>query len=218
MREQATVPWRVYRPAIVVGDSRTGHIDKVDGPYYLFELIRRLAVLPGWMRLPGPDLGATNVVPVDYVVDAMDHIMHVDHLDGRAFHLVNPRPQPVHKVFNAFAAAAGAPRLRARRSASAASAPRSGSPAGSAASPVSSSGATSRSTRWASRSRCCRTPRSPARSTTPRPSPRSRAPRSRCPTCGAYAPVLWRYWEENLDRDRGPPAAPGRDARRAGGS
>ena len=105
------MPWRVYRPAIVVGDSRTGLIDKVDGPYYLFELIRRLSVLPGWMRLPGPDLGATNVVPVDYVVDAMDHLMHVDGLDGHAFHLVNPRPQPVHKVFNAFAAAAGAPRL-----------------------------------------------------------------------------------------------------------
>jgi NAD(P)-dependent dehydrogenase (short-subunit alcohol dehydrogenase family) len=111
VREQATVPWRVYRPAIVVGDSRTGLIDKVDGPYYLFELIRRLAVLPGWLRLPGPDLGATNLVPVDYVVDAMDHIIHADHLDGRAFHLVNPRPQPVHKVFNAFAASAGAPRM-----------------------------------------------------------------------------------------------------------
>ncbi|MEO6468435.1 MAG: SDR family oxidoreductase [Acidimicrobiia bacterium] len=111
VREQATVPWRVYRPSIVVGDSRTGLIDKIDGPYYLFELIRRLSVLPGWMRLPGPDLGATNVVPVDYVVDAMDHLMHVDGLDGRAFHLGNPKPQAVHHVFNAFAAAAGAPKL-----------------------------------------------------------------------------------------------------------
>ena len=111
VRTDASVPWRVYRPAVVVGDSRTGLIDKVDGPYYLFELIRRLSVLPGWMRLPGPDLGATNLVPVDYVVDAMDHLMHVDGLDGRAFHLVNPRPQPVHRVFNAFAAAAGAPRI-----------------------------------------------------------------------------------------------------------
>ena len=46
VRDEATVPWRVYRPAIVVGHSRTGEIDKIDGPYYLFETIRRLAHLP----------------------------------------------------------------------------------------------------------------------------------------------------------------------------
>ena len=36
------MPWRVYRPAIVVGDSQTGAMDKVDGPYYFFPLIKRL--------------------------------------------------------------------------------------------------------------------------------------------------------------------------------
>ena len=105
------MPWRADGPRWSSATRGTGLIDKVDGPYFLFELIRRLSVLPGWMRLPGPDLGATNLVPVDYVVDAMDHLMHVDGLDGRAFHLVNPRPQPVHRVFNVFAAAAGAPRI-----------------------------------------------------------------------------------------------------------
>ena len=42
VREQADVPWRVYRPAIVVGDSQTGEMDKIDGPYYFFKAIQRL--------------------------------------------------------------------------------------------------------------------------------------------------------------------------------
>ncbi len=111
VRTKATVAWRVYRPAIIVGHSRTGEIDKVDGPYYLFETIRRLANLPSSLRIVAPGLGDTNVVPVDYVADAMYHLMHEPGLDGRAFHLANPVPQPVTAVFNAFAKAAGAPRL-----------------------------------------------------------------------------------------------------------
>ncbi|MGH9274803.1 MAG: SDR family oxidoreductase, partial [Acidimicrobiales bacterium] len=111
VRTQAKVPWRVYRPAIVVGHSQTGEIDKIDGPYYLFETIRRLANLPSPMRLVAPNLGDTNVVPVDFVADAMHHLIHAPGLDGQAFHLASPRPQPVTSVFNAFARAAGAPRL-----------------------------------------------------------------------------------------------------------
>jgi NAD(P)-dependent dehydrogenase (short-subunit alcohol dehydrogenase family) len=111
VRTTATVPWRVYRPAIVVGHSTTGEIDKIDGPYYLFETIRRLANLPSPMRIVAPDLGDTNVVPVDFVADAMHHLMHQPGLDGQAFHLASPYPQPVTSVFNAFAKAAGAPRL-----------------------------------------------------------------------------------------------------------
>ena len=68
VREEATIPWRVYRPAIVVGHSETGDMDKVDGPYYFFPLIKRLRDrLPAWLPLVGVDLGDTNVVPVDYV-------------------------------------------------------------------------------------------------------------------------------------------------------
>ncbi|MFZ6005282.1 MAG: SDR family oxidoreductase [Actinomycetota bacterium] len=111
VRSEASVPWRIYRPSIVVGHSRTGEIDKVDGPYYLFETIRRLANLPSALRIVAPGLGDTNLVPVDYVVEAMQHLMHAPDLDGRVFHLANPSPQPVTSVFNAFAKAAGAPRV-----------------------------------------------------------------------------------------------------------
>ena len=42
VREECPVPWRVYRPAVVVGHSETGAMDKVDGPYYFFPLFKRL--------------------------------------------------------------------------------------------------------------------------------------------------------------------------------
>ncbi len=110
VREQQDVPWRVYRPAVVVGNSETGEMDKIDGPYYLFPAISRLAGLPD-VPIVGPDLGDTNVVPVDYVAKSLLALVTTKGLDGRAFHLVNPEPQPVVSVYNAFARAAGAPTI-----------------------------------------------------------------------------------------------------------
>ncbi|GAB3666270.1 SDR family oxidoreductase [Nocardioides korecus] len=112
VREESTVPWRVYRPAVVVGDSETGAMDKIDGPYYFFGLLKLLRdTLPGWVPLVGVDLGDTNVVPVDYVARAMDHLAHKPGLDGQAFHLVNPEPQSTVGLINTFAAAAKAPQF-----------------------------------------------------------------------------------------------------------
>ncbi len=113
VREQPYVPWRVYRPGIVVGDSRTGEMDKIDGPYYFFKAIQRLRLLlPEWTPLVGPDLGYTNIVPVDWVAAALEHIAHEPGLDHRAFHLTDPRPQRVDQLINALAAAAHAPRFQ----------------------------------------------------------------------------------------------------------
>jgi len=112
VREEATMGWRIYRPSIVLGHSETGTMDKIDGPYYFFPVLKRLRdALPGWLPLVGVDLGDTNMVPVDYVVKAMDHLAHAPGHDGEAFHLVNPEPQSVIETMNAFCAAAGAPQL-----------------------------------------------------------------------------------------------------------
>ncbi|MDN4163506.1 SDR family oxidoreductase [Nocardioides abyssi] len=112
VREESAVPWRVYRPAIVVGHSATGEMDKVDGPYYFFPLLKTLRdTLPAWVPMVGVDVGATNVVPVDYVASALDHLAHLPDRDGEAFHLVDPEPMPVVQAINAFCAAAGAPRF-----------------------------------------------------------------------------------------------------------
>ena len=114
-RTQTQMPWRVYRPGIVVGNSETGVMDKIDGPYYFFTAIKMLRhYLPGWFPLVGPELGYTNIVPVDFVADAMDHIAHQPDLDDQAFHLTNPKSQRVGEVMNAFAAAAHAPQMSLR--------------------------------------------------------------------------------------------------------
>jgi len=115
VRADAQVPWRVYRPAVVVGDSRTGEMDKIDGPYYFFKAIQRIRHwLPEWVPLVGPELGYTNIVPVDFVADALDFIAHQPDLDGQAFHLTNPRPQRSGEAMNEFARAAHAPQVALR--------------------------------------------------------------------------------------------------------
>jgi NAD(P)-dependent dehydrogenase (short-subunit alcohol dehydrogenase family) len=114
-RTQTKMPWRVYRPAIVVGDSKTGEMDKIDGPYYFFTAIKMARhYLPGWFPLVGPELGYTNIVPVDFVADAMDYIAHQDGLDGQAFHLTSPKSQRSGEVMNTIAAAAHAPQMSVR--------------------------------------------------------------------------------------------------------
>jgi short-subunit dehydrogenase len=112
VREDCPRPWRVYRPGIVVGDSRTGAIDKIDGPYYFFKSLQRARkVLPAWLPTVGVEGGEINIVPVDFVANAIDHIAHEPDLDGRAFHLTDPNPRRAGEVVNIFAKAADAPRM-----------------------------------------------------------------------------------------------------------
>ena len=115
VREQCTTPWRAYRPGIVVGSSETGQMDKVDGPYYFFRLIKRLrAVLPPWVPTVGVEGKEINVVPVDFVAAAMDHIAHVEGLDNQAFHLTDPNPLTAGQLINLFARSASAPQMSLR--------------------------------------------------------------------------------------------------------
>ncbi len=115
VRTECSRPWRVYRPGIVVGHSETGEMDKIDGPYYFFKLIRRIRnAVPQWMPMPGVEGREINLVPVDFVARAMDHIAHQDGLDGRAFHLTDPNPKSAGEVIDIFARAAHAPQSSAR--------------------------------------------------------------------------------------------------------
>ncbi|MCM2326615.1 MAG: SDR family oxidoreductase [Lysobacter sp.] len=115
VRKECRRPWRIYRPAIVVGHSRTGEIDKIDGPYYFFKLIQKMRkALPQWMPTVGIEGGRINIVPVDFVVDAIDHIAHRKGLDGGCFHLTDPEPRRIGEILNLFAKAAHAPQMTMR--------------------------------------------------------------------------------------------------------
>jgi NAD(P)-dependent dehydrogenase (short-subunit alcohol dehydrogenase family) len=115
VRQHVKGAWRVYRPGLVVGDSRSGEMDKVDGPYYFFKLIQKMrSMVPPWVPMVGIEGGRINIVPVDFVVDATDHIAHRKDGDGQAFHLVDPTPYRIGDVLNIFAKAAHAPQMSLR--------------------------------------------------------------------------------------------------------
>ena len=115
VRSTCRIPWRIYRPGMVVGDSRSGEMDKVDGPYYFFRLIQLVRdVLPRWMPLIGLEGGHINLVPVDFVVAALDHLAHLPGEDGACFHLVDRRNLRIGEVLNLFAEAAHAPTMSLR--------------------------------------------------------------------------------------------------------
>lgn len=112
VRSTPGLRYRVYRPAVVVGDSRTGEMDKIDGPYYFFGVLSRLAALPRFTPMMLPDTGRTNIVPVDYVVDAVVHLMHADGHDGETFHLTAPKTIGLRGIYRGIAETAGLPPLR----------------------------------------------------------------------------------------------------------
>jgi NAD(P)-dependent dehydrogenase (short-subunit alcohol dehydrogenase family) len=115
VRQNCKMPWRAYRPGVVLGDSKTGEIDKIDGPYYFFKLIQRMRqILPPWMPALGVEGGRMNMVPVDFVVNATDHIAHAKGHDRKAFHLTDPSPLRIGDSLNIFARAAHAPQMALR--------------------------------------------------------------------------------------------------------
>lgn len=112
VRDECKLPWTVFRPAMVVGDSMTGEMDKIDGPYYFFKLIQRIRkLLPSWMPMVGLEGGRINIVPVDFVVNSLDYISHQEHASGKCFHLVDPVGYRVGDVLDILSKAAHAPRM-----------------------------------------------------------------------------------------------------------
>ena len=115
VRANGRIPFRVYRPGAVLGHSQTGFIDKIDGPYYFFKALQKLRESwPRWIPLVGIEGGYINVVPVDFVVDALVHLSHQPKLDGRCFHLTDPKVRRVGEILNVFARAAHAPEMAFR--------------------------------------------------------------------------------------------------------
>ena len=117
VREECRVPWRIYRPGIVVGHSRSGAIAKADGPYYFFDKVRLVsAILARWLPLPFVEGGRMPLVPVDYVGSALDAIAFQEGLDGRVFALVPPDPPSVGELVSVLFDVAGGPRVHRLRS------------------------------------------------------------------------------------------------------
>lgn len=112
VREDCKLLWAVCRPAMVVGDSTTGEMDKIGGPYYFFKLIQRLReLLPPWMSTVGLEGGRINIVPVDFVVNALHVISHQQGIGTKCCHLVDSVGYRVGGVLDICSRAAHAPRM-----------------------------------------------------------------------------------------------------------
>ena len=95
-----TIPTVIYRPAIVVGDSRTGATEKFDGPYFMLKVLRRLPQYT-LMTKVGTGHKPVNVVPVDFVTEAMAALTEPEHA-GEVFHLTDPDPLTTHEMLSLF--------------------------------------------------------------------------------------------------------------------
>ena len=202
VRSAAGLRYRVYRTAVVVGDSHTGETDKAVGPYHVFPLLARLARLPSATPILLPDIGRTNVVPVDYVVDALVTLIHTEGRDGQTFHLCAQESVGLRQIYRGVAAAAGLPPLRGAL------------PRRLAASVLAAHG----------RAKVLRdmavtqlgVPAEVLEVVDLAPTLKSDATREALcdsgispPEFSSYAPALWRYWAEHLDPDRSDhPAGP----------
>lgn len=186
---------RIYRPAVVVGDSRTGEMDKVDGPYYFFGVLAKLAVLPSLTPILLPDTGRTNIVPVDYVVDALVALLHADGRDGQTFHLTAEKTIGLRGIYRGVAKAAGLPPLR-------------GSLPRSVAAPVLNVRGRARvlrnmaATQLGIPAEVFDLVDLPPTFVSEKTRNALRDYGIRVPEFSSYAPKLWRYWAEHLDPDR----------------
>ena len=105
-RAASRIPVTIIRPAGVVGDSRTGEVDRFDSVYNLgMLLVASPVAVP--VPLAGEGRAPLNLVPVDYVVDASHAIVLNSSTTGQTFHVVDPNPLPARRVYEAIAARAG---------------------------------------------------------------------------------------------------------------
>jgi thioester reductase-like protein len=105
-RAKDRLPITVVRPSAVVGDSRTGEIDRFDSVYHLGMLLVASPVkIP--IPLAGDGRAPLNLVPVDYVVDAVHALACAPDTVGKTFHVVDPNPLPARRVYEAIAERAG---------------------------------------------------------------------------------------------------------------
>lgn len=94
------LPCSIYRPAVVVGDSRTGETQKFDGPYYLIGLMRKLPVVAFVPVLRNPKKYEFNIVPRNYVVDAIAYLSAQEKSLGKVYQLCDPHPPTVDELID----------------------------------------------------------------------------------------------------------------------
>jgi thioester reductase-like protein len=105
-RAMSELSCTILRPSFVVGDSRTGEIDRFEGPYAIAILLFSSPVAVP-VPLPGDGVAPLSVVPIDFVVNAAARLHHDPRAVGRTFHLVDPNPSSSRRVYQLVAERSG---------------------------------------------------------------------------------------------------------------
>ena len=110
---KASLPVTIHRPSVVCGDSRTGETAKYDGIYYLIHYLRKQPRLLSLINIGNRQV-RLNLVPVDFVVEAMAHLVREERAIGSTLQLADPQPLTSGELFDTIAAvlAGRASRLR----------------------------------------------------------------------------------------------------------
>ncbi|GAX59289.1 hypothetical protein SCALIN_C01_0220 [Candidatus Scalindua japonica] len=96
------IPYTIYRPGIIVGDSKTGATCRFDNLYLFVKVLfniknsfikRKSGDLNNiTIRVPGDPDTLINLVPIDYVADAIVVILKKRESIGQIYHITNPNP------------------------------------------------------------------------------------------------------------------------------
>jgi len=106
-RRVAGLPTTIYRPAIVVGDSRTGATQKYDGPYYVMRWLLRQPVVAMLPVVGDPSAVRVNLVPSDFVLEAMAELSAQSRSQGKVYQLADPNPLTVDELLRELGRATG---------------------------------------------------------------------------------------------------------------
>ena len=96
------LPVTIHRPAVVCGDSRSGETGKYDGVYYLIRYLLRWPSVLSMINIGNHEV-SLNLVPVDFVVDAMAALAFEERAIGKTLQLADPAPLTTNQLFNAIA-------------------------------------------------------------------------------------------------------------------
>jgi thioester reductase-like protein len=105
-RRMDSIPTCIHRPAIVIGDSKTGDTDKYDGPYFLIAALLKVPTFVPLINI-GAGHSTLNLVPVDWLVAAMAELWVQGEALGKAVHLADPYPHASREVFGGILQAMG---------------------------------------------------------------------------------------------------------------
>ncbi|HKP47543.1 MAG TPA: SDR family oxidoreductase [Pyrinomonadaceae bacterium] len=103
---KSDLPVTIHRPSVVCGDSQTGETAKYDGLYYLIQYLRKWPGGLTLLNIGNPDV-RLNLVPIDFVIDAMAALARDERAVGATVQLADPAPLTTEQLFDEISKAIG---------------------------------------------------------------------------------------------------------------